>query len=41
VKGTDADPLPAVAVPIVGVVGFNPPDEDDPRIGIGLLMKDI
>jgi hypothetical protein len=41
VKDTDADPLPAVAVPIVGVVGFDPPDEDDPRIGMRLLLKDI
>ena len=38
-KGTDTDALPAVTVPIVGVVGLDPPDEDDPRIGI-LLLKD-
>ena len=34
VKGTDAFKVPAVAVPIVGVVGFLPEEEVLPGIGI-------
>jgi hypothetical protein len=34
VKATVADPSPAVAVPIVGVPGFLPPELAFPMIGI-------